>query len=293
MTKNIAMANGPTYLSRMEMQLRNQISGLSDFRLWLQQQFTQRCKRNSMYSLRAFAMLLQMDASSVSQIFSGKRQASTRVITRVCHILSASPQQQETFIKAVKAKFKHSKMLAVDQVHNHDHAHSFELLAEDAFAVVSEWYHFALLELININGFDQRPSWCARTLGISTTEAQIAIDRMVRLGLLRFEERKLIRTNKLLTNFAPGMTSPAHKNLQRQILMMAVDAIDNAKSEEKDITAMTMAIDIRKIPEARKLIAKFRRDLCAYLEKGEQTRVYQLAVQLYPISKNVNKGEIK
>lgn len=68
------------------------------------------------------------------------------------------------------------------------------------------------------------------------------------------------------------MSSSAHKNLQRQILQKAIDAIDNAHADEKDITAMTMAIDIKKNPEARKLIAKFRRDLCAYLEHGQQLR---------------------
>ena len=287
MAKSIAIADCSVYLNLVEKQITRGISKPSDFRLWLQQQFTQRCKRNPRYSLRAFAQLLRMDASSVSQIFSGKRQASTKVITSTCGILGASPQQQENFINNAKSKFKRSKtsVTGADR--------SFELLAEAAFAVISDWYHIALLELINIDGFDQRPSWCARTLGISTTEAQIAIDRLVRLELLRFEDGQLVRTNKLITNFSPGMTSPAHKVLQRQILHMAVEAIDNVESENKDITAMTMAIDVQKIPEARKLIAKFRRDLCAYLEDGEQTRVYQLAVQLYPISKSPNNGGTK
>ena len=287
MAKNIAWHDCVIYLSSMEKQLIRKVTEPSDFRLWLQQQFTQRCKCNPRYSLRAFAQLLQMDASSVSQIFSGKRQASTKVITNACGILGASPLQRETFISLAKAKFKRSEMTGASQ------DQSYDLLAEDAFAVVSDWYHFALLELINIDGFDQKPSWCARVLGISTAEAQFAIERLVRLKLLRFEDGTLTRTNRLITNFSPGMTSPAHKNLQRQILQMAIDAIDCIEGDEKDITAMTMAIDVRKVPEARKLIAKFRRDLCAYLEDGEATRVYQLAIQLYPISKNINNGGIK
>ncbi len=271
----------------MEMQLPDKAVGATDFRIWLQIQFTERCKRNSKYSLRAFSMLLNSDASSISQIFSGKRQASTKVISKICQILGASPHLQKNFIKKSKAKFKKSNTVTeVKEL-------TYELLAADAFSVVSDWYHFAILELINVHDFNQSPSWCARTLGISTVEAQMAIERLVRLGLLRFETQKLVRTNKLITNFHPGMTSSAHKNLQRQILQMAIDAIDTVSAEEKDITAMTMAIDVRKIPEAKKLIAKFRRDLSSYLEDGKQTQVYQLAVQLYPISKNKHEEKKK
>jgi hypothetical protein len=53
-----------------------------EFRLWLQNEFAERAKRNPRYSLRAFAKLLQMEPTSVSQILSGKRRASTKVLTQ-------------------------------------------------------------------------------------------------------------------------------------------------------------------------------------------------------------------
>ena len=252
------------------------------FKLWLQQQFTSRCKRNPRYSLRSFARLLEMDPSSVSQILSGKRQVSTKVIQKICENLSVTPKLKKDFLNQTKEKFK---KISNEQLNS---SPNYELMTEDAFAIISEWHHFALLELIQIDGFDPSPSWCSKALGITTLEAHMALDRMLRLGLLRSENNKIVRTNKSLTNFTEGMTSSAHKNLQRQILKMALDAIDQTDSSEKDITGMTMAIDTKKLPEAKKLIAKFRRDLCQYLENGDQNQVYQLGIQLYPISKKIN-----
>lgn len=254
----------------------------SDFRIWLQQEFTARCKRNPRYSLRAFAQLLKMDASSVSQIFAGKRKASTKVISKVCALLGAQPHLQERFIVKAKAGFKSFR--GQDQ--------SYELLSEDRFKVISDWYHFAILELVNTDGFQGRGAWIARALGISTAEAQIAFERLQRLQLIRQEGPGWVRTSKLLTNFAPGMTSASHKHMQRQILQMGLEAIDNTDAAEKDITGMTMAINVEKLPEARKLIAKFRRDLSAFLEEGPQSRVYQLGVQLYPLSKEIKPKEM-
>lgn len=256
-----------------------------DFRLWLQRQLTVRCQRNPRYSLRAFSSLLDMDASSVSQILSGKRSASTKVIQKVCQKLDADPRQRDHFLRSAKAKRVSLPSVTPPP--------EYDVFAEDSMAFISDWCHYAILELVNVEGFRNKPAWIARALGISALEARIAIERMIRLGLLRIEAGRLVRTNKFLTNFTPGMTSAAHKKLQRQILEKALDAIDNATQEEKDITSMTMAIDRSKLPEARKMIARFRRDLCAFLEDGEQTQVYNLGVQLYPISKIKNEKGAK
>lgn len=250
-----------------------------EFRLWLQSELTRRCQRNPNYSLRAFASLLGMDASSVSQILSGKRKVSTKVVNHICQVLDCNPAAKAHFLKHLTStRTKRNPLQDQSQT-------EYELLAADAFSFISEWYHYGILELVNVDGFQSKNSWIARSLGITSAEAQIAIERMTRLGLLRLENGKLFRTDKFVTNFSPGMTSSALKNLQRQILEMALQAIENVPQEEKDITSMTMAIDVEKLPEARKVIAQFRRQLCSFLEDGKQSRVYNLGIQLYPVSK--------
>jgi hypothetical protein len=49
-----------------------------------------------------------------------------------------------------------------------------------------------------------------------------------------------------------------------------------------------MAIDKRKLPNAKKMIRKFRRELCAYLEiRRVRDEVFNLDVQLVPVT-NIN-----
>lgn len=243
------------------------------FRLWLQRQFTERCKRNARYSLRAFAKYLNMDASSLSQILSGKRPLSKKTMQAICDKLSATPKDLKNFgilsSKATDADY--------DQVNL------------DRFSVMAEWYHYAILEMTFVSGFKADPKWIARKLSITVEEAKAAIDRLKRLGLLLEENGSLIKASKFLTNHADVNTSAAHRELQKQVIQKALLAVDECPAEEKDITSMTMAIDMSNIDKARDLIRKFRRDLCALLEDGEQTEVYNLGIQLYPISK---KGSI-
>jgi uncharacterized protein (TIGR02147 family) len=248
----------------------------ADFRLWLQAELTQRCQKNPRYSLRAFSRLLDMDASSISQIRSGKRKVSTKVIENICESLSAPPIQKKIFLQNLNRKqplLKKSKIL-------------YELIEQDTFACISDWYHFAILEMTNLKIFQNSVSWISKRLGITETEVKIALDRLKRLKLIEEKNSTLIRKKFFLTNFSPGITSAAHKKLQRQLIQKALDAIDTCRQEEKDITSMTMSIDVTKLPEARKIITDFRRKMSDFLEEGNRNSVYQLTVQLYPLTKN-------
>jgi uncharacterized protein (TIGR02147 family) len=241
------------------------------FRLWLQKQFTERCKNNARYSLRAFAKNLELDASSLSQILSGKRKLSKKGIQNICDKLSVSPKDLQMFGLTEKKKNKE--------------AVNYFQVNMDSFSIISDWYHYAIMELTYISGFKADPKWIAKKLSITVEESKAAIERLKRLEVLLEENGSLIKSSKRLTNNGIINTSGAHKELQKQVISKALIAVDEIPQEQKDITSMTMAIDTKNLDKARILIQKFRRDLCDLLEDGDQEQVYNLGIQLYPISK--------
>ena len=54
--------------------------------------------------------------------------------------------------------------------------------------------------------------------------------------------------------------------------------------ELRDFSAMTIALDLEKLPEAKTIIREFRQKMGTLLRNGNKTEVYQLAIQLYPLS---------
>lgn len=241
------------------------------FRLWLQKQFTDRCKKNARYSLRAFAKYLEIDPSSLSQILGGKRNISAKIRQEICNKLSATPNDLYRFGIITTATDEDLNYLQLDS---------------DLFAAISDWCHYAILEITYVDGFQTDPKWIAKKLSITVEETKSAVERLKRLGLLLEENGRYIKSSRRITNRGTLDTSAAHKELQRQVVQKALLAIDECPQEKKDITSMTMAIDVKNLDKARSLIQKFRRDLCELLEDGEQSVVYNLGVQLYPISEN-------
>lgn len=240
----------------------------SNFRFWLQKQFTDRCKRNQRYSLRAFAKSLSLDASTVSQILSGKRIVSKKNMKIFCEKLLATPNDLKNF-----GLLKNGE---TDEMYNQ--------INLDTFSVISEWYHYAILELTYVSGFKSDAKWIAKKLSITVDEAKAAIERLKRVGLLLDENGTLRKSSNHLTNQSAVNTSAAHRELQKQVIGKALLAIEDCEQDEKDITSMTMAINVANLPIAKELIGRFRRELCALLESGDQSQVYNLAIQLYPIS---------
>ena len=72
----------------------------------------------------------------------------------------------------------------------------------------------------------------------------------------------------------------------------AIDSIDNVEMELRDITSMTMTFQMSKMNEAKSLIRDFRRSFTELMEEGKKEEVYNLNIQLVPITKSIT-GEQK
>jgi uncharacterized protein (TIGR02147 family) len=169
----------------------------------------------------------------------------------------------------------------------------YQQLSLDSYAVISDWYHYAILELIRVEGFHPNVSYVSKTLGISNTEAHIAVERLQRLGLLRIKRNGKWTDNTTsgsATNINQDLTSHASKKLQQQVLEKAIHALEELPTSIRSQTSMTMAIHPEDLDTAKNMIKIFRRDLCAFFEKNKNpTHVYQLGISLYPLSKGIEE----
>jgi uncharacterized protein (TIGR02147 family) len=260
-----------------------QLPEARDMRSFLQQELLRRCRRNPGYSLRAFATQLRVEPSALSKILAGKRGISPRMFDHFVQKLSLAPAEADRLRARIKRKHATASASTSD----------YQQLTLDMFQVVSDWYHYAILELTHVESFESDPKWVAQTLGITVSEVNIAVERLTRLELMRIDETgRWIDEAGATTNIQNDFTAIALRRLQAQILEMGSLALEETPVDERDNTSMTMAINSRLMPEAKQRIKKFRRELCDFLKsEGPYDRVYQLGVALYPVSKSKVKGK--
>jgi len=248
-------------------------TGYQNFRLFLQAELTRRCGKNPNYSLRSFARGLHIHHGTLSQILRGKRPLSEKMFMDLAQSLSLAP-------KEVQAFKKNGASTKTDI--------AYRDLTLDAFTVISEWYHDAILELMGLKTFKNDPKWISKMLGITVSEVNIAIERLLRLELIEIAPSgKWINHG---THTQIGIDSPytttALKKYQKQVLKMAAEAVDEIPKNRRHNISSTVAINVGDLDEIKRRLNEFRRSLTKFIQRKEvrADQVYQLGLCFYPLT---------
>lgn len=268
------------------------IGRYTDYRDFLKDSLELRSQKNSKYSLRAFARDLDMSPQVLSAVFNKKKGISVEVAAKIAARLNLNENESRylcDLVDLTHARSAGSRKIAALRLTQYKQALKFQTIKTDALHVLTDWYHFAILELTYVKGFKSEANWIAKRLNITNYQAKQAIGRLLRLGLLSEKNGCLVKTDQHLAT-THDVPSEAIRNFNRQILSKAADSLTFQDVGERDLTTMTMAIDTRKIPEAKKRIRDFRRELTEFLESGEREEVYCLSLQLFKLSQSFNEG---
>jgi len=242
----------------------------------LRSELRQRQRVNENYSLRAFARYLGLSPSFLSKLMAGKRVGSQDTFLKVSARLKLSDGQI--------AKLATRSARVVDSEN--------EAIKVDEFRLIADWHHFAILECTKLEDFEASPDWIARRLTITEERAAAALERLERLGLITFENGRIVKAAKNYTNFSPNGPTPANTEHERQILEGAIEALAKVPARERYQTSVTMAIPFSRLEEARARLRKFRDGLMASLQRpGRRDSVYQLSMSLYPVTKTKTNEE--
>jgi len=248
------------------------------FRQLLQEELVSRCRQNPNYSLRSFARALKVEPSALSQIINGKRSITEKMKLRLGSALGLSLHQLEKI-----------------PVSHNESASSYQQLALDSFAVISDWYHYAILELTYLIDFKPEAAWISRRLGITKSEANIAIERLFRLDLLaqtptgRWQDTS---ENGRLTQISPGLSSDAARKYQRQLLELSMKALQEVPLEKRNHTSAAFCFDTEDLSQAVQAISHFRRKFAEEFQPKKKAReVYQIQISFFPLTKNLQEKE--
>ncbi len=256
----------------------------TSFRLYLQNELLTRCNKNPKYSLRSFARALEINPSSLSRILRNKRTISNNIKYKLGKRLGLSPIEL--------SNFKEGKYDS-NYENNNSIENNFNQLTIDTFIAISDWYHLAILELVKLKNFKPNNRFIAKAFDITVNEVNAAVERLIRLDLLKIEkDGKWINTKGSNTTVDDDLTHSAYRKYLKQILGLAIKALEEVPVNLRDQSSMTMSINTNRLPEAIEMITKFRRRLCKFLEEDkEKDEVYQLAISLYPLT-NIKRKEM-
>ena len=259
-------------------------------------EYRRRVRRNPGYSLRAFARDIGMPASKLSEVLRGLRGISKKTAQTVSESIQLSPTDAAVFSNLVDLHQTRSRVAREKAEINLKKLTdgSYDEVSLERFKVISDWYHFAILELSEVEGFESDVGWIAGRLGIATALAKETVERLIEFNLLaRSPAGTLTQTLKNLAT-PTGIPSRDIREHHSQLLMKAESALHDLGVEERDFSATTLAFDFSQIDEIKDEIKDLRRRIGTKIQtRSRKNRAYCLTIQFFPLDQQTSKRKSK
>ena len=239
----------------------------------LQLELEKRVKRNPAFSLRAFAKYLNVSPATLSQVISKKRNLSMKKGAEILNQLGFSPTEQLNLMSDVENKDKEAKKVQI---------------TEDKFKLISEWFYLAILSLGELPNAKADPRLIAKRLNITVSQANMALQRLERLEIIKIEDGFLKQIHPPFKT-TDDIPSAAIKAYHTNVLNLAIEKLETVDVKHREYSAVTMAINSKNIEKAKEITRKYKKDMSKILETGKADRIYHLSIQLFPMDTKESK----
>lgn len=249
----------------------------------LKQEFLDKKSRRPQYSERAFARDLSVSSGFISLLFNGKRSLSPKKGLELVQTLNWS----EVKIKKFMGLLQDAQFVASPKRKDITKEIQEQELQLDEFRLISNAYHFIVLGFLQTRK-GVEPSEISDYFDLEIIEVEMILKRLYRLGMIELDGMGYKASSKNLK--LSSVPSEAVRAYHKQVVDMAYQSIEEQSFEKRELKALILSIDSKKIKQAKKSIATFFKGFNEKFGNKKNGEIYQLNVQLFSHKKE--KGDL-
>jgi uncharacterized protein (TIGR02147 family) len=251
----------------------------------LEQYFKGKKSKNPAYSLRAYARDLGLHPSTLSKVLKGTRNLPFTNLENVASRLDLSHEEKENFFSSVlqtrgfgQAETGVWPLKQIKFLKNDIH-----------FQIISEWEHYAFLNLLKLKKFRNDIDWICAALEISSKRCRKVIENLTKAEMItKNSENQFVRQFPKIHS-SDEVSSAALRVAHQNDLKIAAPKLWSTPIEERDFYSIVMPISTKKLKKAKQLTRSYFKQMETLLETSDSDEVYQLAVQLFPLTSTKKK----
>jgi uncharacterized protein (TIGR02147 family) len=242
--------------------------------------FDARKKINPRFSMRAYAKKLGLEPSTLSQILRGKRDLPFSDAQKILSQLKLNFDQQKEFI--------HSLDRHTPKPSHYERFLNTQNIGLPDQTVVQKIYedltYMSFYSLMDTENFKFDIPWIAEKLKTTSEIIEAVIQDLKSIGLLvNIKGQYTKQAVELKTT--DEIESRALKNAHRNEMTLAEVALSENTLADRDFISMTLPTDKKQLKKAKVLIRSFLKQMESLLKNKNAREVYQLNVQLFPLTK--------
>jgi|GEM_PF-7071977 len=255
----------------------------------------ERKKSNAQFSLRAWSRRVgYKNPSYLSHVLSRKRRLKPEFAGKLANDLALKGRSLKYFELIVlnqnagteSEQETYRKLISATRAKRPGAANQVSL---ETFSLVADWYHWAIIEMANLGGFDSDPKAIQKNLvaKVDLKTIKDAIQRLLRAGLLtRDGSGNLIRANRDKDNETHAPAQPeAVVAYHKQMGSLGLRALVEQPAEERTFYGTTLTFRKDSMKRAQEILKEAHLQLLRCSEQGGAGEdVYQLNTQFFRLA---------
>ncbi len=268
-----------------------------DFRKFLNDYYEARRKVESSFTHRKIGQLGGFDPGLFSKVITGQRDISLKMIVKFLDAFPLNNEKEEEYFELLvrfnqasahsEKKFFLERLLAFREA-------KIQTVDEAQYEFYDKWYYTAIRELLHITSFDGDFQALGKKLNpvVGARQVKKAIQILEKLGFIEEDGEKGYRVTQNILSSGYETRSVAVNNHVLNSLELSKEALDRFADDQKNLSSITFTFNESNFEDIVERIRNFRRELMKFISDCEgEDRVYQLNMQLFPVSDSIHYQE--
>lgn len=270
------------------------------YRLFLRDKFQEMKSHNPRFSYRLFNRIAGVSSSAhLKLVMDGERNLGEKMIKKIALGFRLNEDEARFFDHLVR--FNQAK------THDEKNEHFKSLIRLKKFVqakpmeaaqyhLYSNWYYITILEMLRLSTRENKTAeWIHRHMNpkVQMDEVRRAIKELQVLKLIKEDTSGQLHPEEAMLTTPDLVKSIAVANFHIQMSEIAVRAIRKERAENREFSALTLALSEEGFQRAKKEIQDFRKKLHSLLEhenQGPKVVVSEINLQLFNLSLKLPRG---
>jgi uncharacterized protein (TIGR02147 family) len=268
-----------------------------DYREFMKDHYNSTREEHSYISFRYLEQKTGIDASYYAKVINKQKHIAVGSIPSLAQFFCFNKRETDYFTHLVsfckarqqeQIEYHFKKMLYLrDPSSRH--------LEEKMYRYFQQWYTVVIRELLNTFEFKGDYSDLASRVEptISPAQARQSVKLLEELGLVEIDNEGCYRLTDQFLTTDKQLRSLAVREFQRSMIRLAGEALDRFKAEQRDISSLTISTNIDCLELIREKLDATRKEILQMVAEHDGTSddVYQLNIQVFPVSQNLRNGK--
>jgi uncharacterized protein (TIGR02147 family) len=283
----------PVSLSKVrEIAALCDITQHDDYRSYLSSVYEDVKTTVASYSYAHFSIVLGLSSTNVHAIISGHRKLSMKTGLRVAAALNLSESNKKYLLAMIRQEHARTNIereqafrdrLELAKSKLSDKTEEYRLLFFES------WYNAAILELLRLENASDEPAWISENLRphVNIPKIKQSLKLLQELGYLAYDQKRArLYPTEVMVSTGDQVERLAIISYHRQMIDLAVSAMDQIPAEDRDISAVTVAVSAELRSQFQEeLICLRKRFLELASNEKKPNEILQINLQLFPVSR--------